>query len=101
MIADAGQVIARELGAGESLLWSGQPRQVGTAESGFIPCRRALRNLGIRTERNLESRAKDARWVRTLTLILSLAGRGEDLITALPCREKRRKSGHFQISLMS
>src|SRR5271163_2035163 len=27
--------------------------------------------------RNLESRAKDARWIRTLTLILSLAGRGE------------------------
>ena len=26
---------------------------------------------------NLESRAKDARWIRTLTLILSLAGRGE------------------------
>src|SRR5208282_2172281 len=28
--------------------------------------------------RNLESRASDARWIRTLTLILSLSGRGED-----------------------
>src|SRR5271163_2984873 len=45
-----------------------------------LPERRALHNPCIRTEkrRNFESRAKDARWIRTLTLILSLAGRGED-----------------------
>src|SRR5271156_4627336 len=36
------------------------------------------RRVGSEKRRNLESRAEDARWVRTLTLILSLTGRGED-----------------------
>src|SRR5271168_610337 len=42
--------------------------------------RRALHNPRVGTEqrRNPESRAKDARCIRTLTLILSLTGRGED-----------------------
>jgi len=32
----------------------------------------------FRQEQNLESRAKNARWIRTLTSILSLTGRGEE-----------------------
>src|SRR5271168_1240853 len=55
--------------------------------------RRALHNLGILTEqrRNFESRAKDARWIRTLTLILSLAGRGEDVMLSSPFKEGNQK----------
>ena len=55
--------------------------------------KRALHNIRIRTEqkRNLESRAKDVRCIRTLTLILSLAGRGEENARGyaqLFCRER-------------
>jgi len=36
------------------------------------------RSAALGTEQNLESRAKNARWIRTLTFILSLTGRGEE-----------------------
>src|SRR5208282_3628941 len=34
--------------------------------------------LGCTAEQNLDSRAEDARYIRTLTFILSLAGRGKN-----------------------
>ncbi len=40
-------------------------------------CQRRPKHKASR-EQNPESRAKEARWNRTLTFILSLAGRGEE-----------------------
>jgi len=56
---------------------------------------RALDNLDLGSwkRQNLESRAKSARWIRTLTLILSLIGRGEETPDRIYVEFSRRQKG--------